>query len=263
MKDFIKRFFVTALAVSFLTICIPQKVEARDYYKYYPIEVKQNLSSFTTAPAISGKKSGSDNKYDVYVLKLVVPKDGYVTISTDRKDRTIYVNKAIKTNVAPKDNSYFTQLSGSKTYYRVFPQGTYYLWNDKYALNVKYKFVSVKNPTNYTRATATKVAANTNKKIVFNYGNEYSRWYKINLTKNQKVTINMKYRDFNGKDGTDKSKFFTVYNSKGDTFKCTEVTKNSGQYRTATLKKGNYYVRVDYSFNPWNTGSRFIDFSWK
>lgn len=91
-------------------------------------------------------------------------------------------------------------------------------------------------------------------------GYEYDRWYRVVLNKKKPLTINLKSLD------NDINPQFCVYNSDGNHINCPELVTNKN-YRTATLPKGTYYIRIRhfyYGENLWgNSNSRIIQFSWK
>lgn len=274
MKDFLKRVFVAVMAVTFLAVCIPLNVEAAEtrtfHYSYNKIPVTSGAASYSVAKKYSAK-ADKDNVYYTYnVLQIKVPKNGYLIFTTNDSSKKIYINTKVEKDVYVGKADYSGRLNdvltGKTKYYRVLPKGTYYLWSDSSNsdLKLKYTFKSVSNPTNYARATASKLNSGVTKKVVFNNGYEYSRWFKITLSAKKKITINLKNLD----DATTlNDPYFKVFNSKGTEVATTAVSGKSNQYVTkAAQKKGVYYVRIDYPYyysKPWYFASRIRNFSWK
>ncbi len=95
------------------------------------------------------------------------------------------------------DCSVYTYTSGKPTESKKIPvsKGTYYIHVESVSSNnggasyVKYTFKSVKQPTNYCVAKATTLKASTKATVYQTPQYNFDRWYKIKLTKNQKVTI--------------------------------------------------------------------------
>ena len=80
-------------------------------------------------------------------------------------------------------------------------------------------------------------------KLVFNHKYEFARWYKIKLTKRKTITLTLKGLD------DDSYTDFEIFDSERKEINCPRLTDTS--YRTETLPKGTYYLRID--------GGRYYD----
>jgi hypothetical protein len=263
MKNVLKRTLVAMVAVAMLAALIPGKAQAKDDENLYTYKITEMAQKqWTTAGKFTAKK-GDDGKwvFTINALKIDVPSNGYAKIETKDANTKVFMSTGLKEGAKVTEFVYDYGLTGSTTYCRVFPQGTYYLWTaEEKDVSLKYTFVKASSPDNYCRAKAAKLNSGKKQTIVFTDGYEYSRWYKIKLNKKKAITLNL-----NAVDGGEIEKYFGVFDSKGKAVSVTAKTKNK-TYKTATLKKGTYYVRIDYPFTwsePGSAYARIKEFSWK
>lgn len=273
MKRIAKTIFFVAFSVVLMAIFIPFKSEAKDIYKYNVSNLKQKTWKTLKEDSSFYK---NDRIFNYNICKITVPSNGYVRI--DSSDKTSWINistKLQKINSPIDSGKPYETLYGSKTYYEVFPKGTYYLYGDMYStIKIRWSFVKASNPTNFCRAKAKSLASSKKETIVFNDGYEYDRWYKISLKKKQPITV---YYSCLDSSVNPISPYFSVYTSKGDRINCPEY-ESGKSFRTPIQKKGTYYIRIEkrevssyYGRNSntgkeeyrWNSAGRIRKLSWK
>ncbi len=258
MRNVFKRTIVSMIAAVMLVVMVPHSAEAKNIYGYKATELKQN--TWAATKPYSYKKEGSDWHFTYDALKVTVPSDGYVKIDSKDKNDEIFISKASEL----VKFQYTVKLSGSTTYYRVIPKGTYLMWTDNKdsGINVRFKFVKSADAGNYDRTRATSVASGKKTTVVFTDGHEYSKWYKIKLNKKKAITISTNIMDENTAGIKD---YMKVFSSNGTEVKLTEKVKNK-TYQSKTLNKGTYYIKIDYPYSwsdPWSNHARIQSFSWK
>ena len=185
-------------------------------------------------------ESTDTNVYTYYIYKINVPANGYLRIGSSASSKEIRIYKSIdKTKEIYWQNEVAT-LKGSRAYYRILPRGYYYIQADP-GTKFNWSFYRKKAVYNYCRARASSLKAGAKTGIFFTCGYEYDRWYRVTLTKNKTITVT-----FNRLDITENYltylNGFEIYDSRGKYINCPELTKTS--YRTGTLRKGTYYIRV-------------------
>ena len=256
MKNIFRNTIVTMIAVAMLAVIVPHTAEAKDVFGYKATVLKQN--TWTKTSQYTAKKVGSNWQFTYDALKVNIPDDGYIKIESKDKNDNIYISKPSEL----KNFKYTTKMSGSNTYYRVIPEGTYLIWNDKDGLNIRYTFIKAEDEENCDRSEAVSVASGKKKMVVFTDGHEYSKWYKIKLNKKKAITIKTALMDENSAGVKD---YMKVFGSNGQEIKLSETVKNK-TYKTAAVKKGTYYIKIDYPYSwtdPWNVNARIQSFTWK
>ncbi len=253
MKKIAKQFLALMLVLIVTLGVFPQKVEAyTDHYIYHASSPKAG-SSFTAKAAVSGwrdKNTRSDYDYHYFMYKITVPDNSYVKVTTSNASNQIRIySKYAKgelrnsSNYMVSDTMWEYRNQKSKTYYRVLPKGTYYLYNAGSSdSKVTWSAVKCKAATNYCKNRATELKTNNKAVTVLNSnGNEFNRWFKVKAT-SSKLTITKKILDYEGTiyggnfEFRDASGKLLEYSSrKAITDKATVSETFSG------LKKGKYY----------------------
>lgn len=201
--------------------------------------------------------------------KISVSDEGYITLSAKSLKNSsesysyasmnceLLNSKKEKVTDYSSECSVYTYTSGQQTGSKkiAVSKGTYYIHVNSVSSNYgatnqfMYTFKAVKQPTNYCVAKATTLKASKKVTVYQTQKYNFDRWFKITLSKNQKVTITQ----------SGYSSDFELYNSEGK--------KISLEYSNRTLKSkiklasGTYYIcyRALYDFSK----SGYTTFSWK
>ena len=260
MKSLLKRNAVKHLICIVLTVVItagfiPLRAEAdTTKYVYKFISLKQNKYVTSRETTYSYNEKTDTNIETCYLHKISVPANGYIKINANRSERSIDIYKTINRKKSLWESYSIISLYGKKAYYEVLPKGTYYIKADS-SVKFKWSFVKVQGGSNYCRARARRLAAWKKIVEIFNYGQEYNRWYMISLPRKKTITVTYSFEPYDP--------VFAVYNSHGIKLNCPSLTNRS--WRTALLPKGTYYIRIsrdryedEYSFYR----DRFVQFWW-
>ena len=215
------------------------------------------MGSMTVSAATTTQNLGQnkwvnyDGKVDTY-YKITVPNDGYITLSVANPSGSY-----MDVDMHNKSKKYlggiiFTDKKNDTATYAV-AKGTYYLraYQTK-GFQLKYKFTKAVNKSNYCIGKAVKLKKNAKVTVVQSPMNNYDRWYKITLTKKQKINMSIIG-----------SGSMTLYDAD-----CEQVSLKSN-YKSGTetyvtkqaQKKGTYYVRVR-SYHNYSQ-AEMCTFSWK
>lgn len=245
MKSFLKRnalkhLICIALVVIITSRFIPLRTLAYTYKNSYRVTALGQKKTVTQKADTERYYESTDTDvHTCYIYKINVPANGYLRIASSASSKAITIYKSIDKTVginSQYENEVDT-LKGSRTYYRILPRGYYYIHADP-GTKFNWSFNRKKTIYNYCRARATSLKAGAKTGIFFTCGYEYDRWYKVSLTRNKTITVTFKQLD----TGSDYQNGFNIYDSQGDEVNCPELTKTS--YRTGTLRKGTYYIRV-------------------
>lgn len=259
MKSLLKRNAVKHLICIVLTVVItagfiPLRAEAdTTKYVYKFISLKQN--KYVTSRDYTERYIEKTDTYieTYYLHKISVPANGYIRINANNTG-DIYIYKTINKKKALYESDSIRSLYGKKVYYEVLPKGTYYIKADS-GVKFKWSFVKVQGGSNYCRARARRLAAWKKIVEIFNYGQEYNRWYMISLPRKKTITVTYSFEPYDP--------VFDVYNSHGIKLNCPSLTNRS--WRTALLPKGTYYIRISrdrYEDEDSFYRDRFVQFWW-
>ena len=262
-KQFLALMFVLILALG----VFPQKAEAAYY-----LQTKEYALGKNTTVSANKYTREYPNSYDkYYYYKFTVKNTGYVKFSVSNANASLRIYKSYKKNAIPSGN-YVVSLTGMKTYYRVLPKGTYYLYYIGYNvpdIKVSYSFTKGKLTTNYSKNRAISLKAKATATIFEPYGDEFGKWYKFKATSN-KVTITTKVLDsnysgvnFELRDSTGKSIDVSKYDSKNTVTDNGNVRKLT---RKGMVKGATYYILISpysSSYTDKYTDRRLITLSWQ
>jgi hypothetical protein len=233
--------------IAILFICLTTfsvKAEA------YDIEKSIKLNKWTKVKAETEDYS--------YYYKFVLHSDGYITIDSaySRSNYDIYSTKELYNSQICYTTDFGKNLYYCKSFksiYYALPKGTYYLvFENGKSCNPKIAFskVNIFSTNNYCGAHAKSLPAKKAKTIVFEEKYLYDRWYKISLKKRKTITVTF--------SKIDSYCSFTVYDSQYNKVLCPIYSGNS--YRTDTLQKGTYFLRVR---KPYDGRSGICKINWK
>lgn len=259
MKSLLKRNAVKHLICIVLTVVItagfiPLRAEAyTTKYAYKFITLNQN--KYVTSRDYTERYIEKTDTYieTYYLHKISVPANGYIRINANNTG-DIYIYKTINKKKELYESDSIRDLYGKKVYYEVLPKGTYYIKADS-DVKFKWSFVKVQGGSNYCRARARRLAAWKKIVEIFNYGQEYNRWYMISLPRKKTITVTYSFEAYDPD--------FAVYNSHGVKLNCPSLTNRS--WRTALLPKGTYYIRISrerYEDEDSFYRNRFVQFWW-
>ncbi len=258
MKKIAKQLFALMFVLILALGIFPQRADAYVAYHYKTHE--SALGKNTTVKSYRYKYTYSqyydlDRYYDYYYYKFTVKETGYCKFTVNDKNAPLYLFKnSYKKNAEPKYTNHFMTLRGEKTYYRVLPKGTYYMYyntSDKDAsVKVSYSFTKCKPSKNYSRNTATDLKKTKMKATVFNpYKDEFSKWYKFKATSST-VTITTKALDYDSpvwyldlRDSAGNIISTDKYDNKNT---ITENGNTRKLVRKGMVKGATYYICVNY-----------------
>ena len=175
----------------------------------------------------------SEKYRDYYKFKVTEP--GYIKIWQDVSKvsyRHNYPRLNIETGYGDNGVSIIRASGDMKCF--ALPKGTYYFFGSHSGMRFKYEFVKQARTSNYCMAKAETVAAGKNKTLVFDYGYEFTKWYKVKLTKSKKIRIWAASKDGFGDFEP------LVISSTGEKMDVSFLYANKCQ--TDLLPKGTYYI---------------------
>ena len=189
MKRILKTFLLSIL----LVMTLGTAAQAKDVCNYKAITTKQNTWYKPKGDEfIDWYYNSTDEfirEYNKYRYKVTVPANYYMKLTVKcNGSNTIYLHDALK---AEYYNGDYYATSSAYTYNIALPKGTYYFgasYNDN-KLAFKYKLCKYANKPNYKSTKALNWKANKKLAIVQMPGHNYTRWYKIKLTKKKRVYI--------------------------------------------------------------------------
>ena len=267
MKSFLKRnalkqLICIALVVVITSGFIPLRASAySDTYTYRITSLGQKKTVTQKGDIERYNDNTYTYAYTYYMYKINVPANGYLRIASSASSKAITIYKSIdKTKEInwQYENNVAT-LKGSRVYYRILPRGYYYIQADA-GTKFNWSFNRKKTVYNYCRARASSLKAGAKTGIFFTCGYEYDRWYKVSLTRNKTITVTFNRLDTDYDNLND----FEVYDYTGKKVNCPELTKTS--YRTGTLRRGTYYIRVSrnrYRDEDYEYSGRIVQLMWR
>ncbi len=199
--------------------------------------------------------------------KISVSGEGYITLSgkSSKSSSGGYSYASMdcellnskKEKVSYYSTDIYTYSGGNPTETKkiAVSKGTYYIHVRSVSASggganyILYTFKSIKQPTNYCVAKATTLKRATKTTVYQSQQYNFDRWYKIKLTKNQKVSITY----------SSSASDFKLYNAEGEQISLDYSNKT---YKSKIkLASGTYYIcyRAMYNF----TRTDFTTFSWK
>ncbi len=195
--------------------------------------------------------SPGDTDYH-HVYKIKIPSDGYIKVKVnwdkvprDKRRRSTSVD-LYTTYKTCEDNSQNYEIANfiQGEAYVALKKGTYYFNTYTSLLKFKYVHHSVSHGHNYCMEKAKNLTSGKNRREVFAYGYEFAKWYKITLSKPQKIKAYCERMESTGRFsrifGPDIS--LMIINKNGVAVKTTRLDRFT--QITGTLPKGTYYICV-------------------
>jgi hypothetical protein len=206
---------------------------------------------------------GENPKYQE-VYKIKVTSDGFLSIYVNNKNVPGQYPERCSVVLCKDYKKYDTDYIGEFNYSTnriAVPKGTYYLvpwmWE---GLKFKWDFSKKSVGSNYCIAKAETPKAGKNQVLYFKQGQEFAKWYKVTLTKDQKIRVFAKAME--PPCIAKPSLGVLITDSNG-----LKVQTKKQQYvdETGVLKKGTYYIRIERGAQADSSqayGTRVISFTW-
>lgn len=243
MKKVLRNSICLLLAICMLAGFIPvhaQAYEKKGHYRIY--NLPQN--KWTQEPW-----EGDDF---TNIHRIRVPSDGYIAVSVNsdkctgkhahRVPAMLYTTYNVDTDYAIDKYHIANFIPG--THYVALRKGTYYFYAAAYRLRFKWVFHAVKRGNNNRMSRAETMTSGKNIRVCFNYGTGFTKWYKIKLSKKQKIQVFAKRMESKERYGRIYGPGIqaTVVNSKGKKVSTTKL--NTNMQLTGRLSKGTYYIKL-------------------
>lgn len=265
MKKVCRSILCAAIIFCLLSGFAPVTAQAKDTYHTTVHTVKQK--DWVTVKGIA-----DSSKYEAvyHVYKISVPASGYVRVYLN-------TNNAVKTKIRPalykhtyQNTIYFNNnpvvtlpSTGATTTYVSLEKGTYYFFAVK-GTKFRWDFQKVSHLHNYCKAKAYSQAAGKNRILYFDYGYEHAQWFKVTLSKKQKIAAYI--RNIDGGFTPD----MLILDSRCRSVKAARREGANGDFtlRSDLLNKGTYYIRISRSNDYYDSSStiddgRILSFTWK
>ncbi len=243
LKNWVCLLTVLCLIAGFIPVNA-QAYEKKGHYRIYNLAP----SKVVTEP---------DNEKNITnVYRIRVPSDGYIKVSVSTKyiknKSKAIIRRFYKIPVALytwynvdsdfAEDKYFIADFTSGESYIALKKGTYYFDPSIVGLSFKWEYAAVSGGSNDRMSRAVKLTSGKTKRVYFAYGQEFTKWYKITLTKKQKIQVYARRMERRAYYSHVYGPGFhaTVVNGKGkkiNTSKLTDFTQITG-----LLPKGTYYI---------------------
>ena len=208
-------------------------------YKLKP-DTTVNMKPYLTYVETYDEKTYEYNVHNTFHhYKMVIPADGYIKVkmkaNSDYDDIWIYRKKRVYGGDNSRSALLYFEYKTIKEGMNKFPisKGTYYLVGSS-GMKFSYSFKKTAFPANYRRAKAQTLARGKKAEICQVPKKNYSRWFKIKLTKKQAITFwsDQGYRV----DIFDENLHHVDIEHAG--------LKSTKYYTRGKMPKGTYYLRM-------------------
>ncbi len=266
MKKALKNWVCLLIAFCMIASFIPvntQAYEKKGHYRIYTLA----RNKWAEAP------KSTKNITNVY--KISIPSDGYIKVSVAVKHipadskavrrrwykipATLYTWYNVDSDSA--DSKYFIADFTSGESYVALKKGNYYFRPPCTGVRFKWEYAAVGPGTNDRKSRAVTLTSGKTKRVYFAYGHVFMKWYKITLSKKQKIHVFARRRERDVYWARVLSPGFQtmVLNSKGKKINTTRLSENT--QGTDLLPKGTYYIclrRMPSKSRRMNYGDRII-----
>lgn len=264
MKRICRRLLSMAMVLCLVACFAPLTVQAKTQYHTTTHTLKQK--EWVTCKGVQ-----DSDKYEAeyHAYKMSVPAGGYVRVyintnkSVARRSRPVLLNKIVQNKILFDLDSIFDFGTSTTTYYLALEKGDYYFFGAE-GIKVKWDFQKMSHLNNYCKAKAADQPSGKNTVLYFDYGYEHAQWFKVTLSKEQRISAFINALDNAYEPG------MLILNNKLRMVKTSRI-ENYGAItlRTGLLPKGTYYIRVSRSDNYFEDESDTLDdgriysFTWK
>lgn len=257
----------TAMAWSF-------KYRSEKDYRVFALkpDTVVNAKNYYTFEQTYDKRTEETVYTDVYnQYKLVIPADGYIRVNMKGRNDTGSINGFSKTKAYYDKHSYelipiyfSLHQEDIRNGKNIIPinKGTYYIevyfaGDGTDTLPFSYSFKKVAFPANHSRAKAQTLKRGKKVEICQLPKKNYSRWFKIKLTKKQAITF-----------WSDQGDNVVVFNEDLERLSIKRAGEKSIKYSTTQkLPKGTYYLKMkharSYFISGINGGCYYTTLYWK
>ena len=254
------RCYISTVVLVFVAMLI---IKSGDIYAGQPQQINKEVVPSKAKYKSKKLKPGQKATYlENYRYRVTVPSDGYLTIIFDKGNTgDLIVYRKLESEKVTEgwlyQHGYERKLiipvsKGNYYFDGGFQLGDDILWHGGY----KYKFTKVRDPENYCMTKAIYAKRNKEMKIFDTPDNRYKRWFKIKLTKKQKIAVSGGFHGaiFGGTADCD------LYNSD------LEYLENVGWHPTEKAYEPGIYYLVVSVYQDISTLEMpdpcFIKFSW-
>lgn len=244
MKKTLKKWVCLLVVLCMFAGFIPvnaQAYEKKGHYRIYNLAQNKWVTEQDNGKSITN------------VYRIRVPSDGYIKVTVIAKNIKmkrggykipvrLYTWYNVDSDIA--DDKYFIGKFTSGESYVALKKGTYYFDPSMVGLRFKWEHAAVSGGNNDRMSRAVTMTSGKTKRVYFAYGHEFTKWYKITLTKKQKIQVYARRMEFDAYWAYLFGPGFqtTVLNSNGkkiNTSKLTDYTQITG-----LLPKGTYYITL-------------------
>lgn len=242
MKKTLKQFICALAVLCIIAGFVP--VQAQAYVKKGDYKIHTlSEDKWVTAPE-------DDEKY-TNVYKIKVPSDGYIKVKVNiDKVKSRHPNRACarlfttyKVNAEDAPDYFIAGFYEGENCVAL-KKGTYYFCPIATSLKFKWEHHSKSHGSNYCMSKAKKVTSGNKYTACFQYGYEYPKWFKITLSKKQKIQVTAKRMESSSRYGRIGGPGFDVLivNNKGIPV---SITNDGYETKlTGLLAKGTYYICI-------------------
>jgi len=243
LKNWVCLLTVLCLIAGFIPVNA-QAYEKKGHYRIYNLAQSKSVTDPYNGRNITN------------VYKIRVPSDGYIKVSVTTKYiknpsrgmlRNLYkipVKLYTWYNVDSDfaDDKYFIANFTSGESYIALKKGTYYFHSCCHGLRFKWEHAAVSRGRNDRMSRAETMTSGKTKRVYFAYGHEFTKWYKITLTKKQKIQVYARRMERRAHYTHVFGPGFqtTIVNSKGKRINTTNIREYL--QLTGLLPKGTYYI---------------------
>ncbi|WP_044914176.1 hypothetical protein [Butyrivibrio sp. WCE2006] len=177
---------LTSIVIGFIFLPITTKAFGETHRTKYKIVGKLKEGAYTHMKGVTKSKSSNVITETHYLYKLSVPKNCYVNFYGFNYDCNIYKVKKGKIVEGPLIEGIYGSIDSTDSRSIALPKGTYYLKaTGKFPVSIKFKIVKYKSGKNTSIDKAKRLQKKKSEILIDNK----KRWYKIELTKSQKIRI--------------------------------------------------------------------------
>jgi hypothetical protein len=241
MKKTLKQLICTMLVLCIVAGFAPMQAQAYEKKNGYRIHTVSQ-DKWRTVPENQAENND--------VFKIKVPSDGYITVKVNidnvknsrRPGRLgVYLFTTYKVNADDAEDHFIASFHEGENCVAL-KKGTYYFDANADFIKFKWKFHSKSHGSNYCMSKAKTVTSGKTYTECFAYGYEYAKWFKIELSKKQKIKVYTDRMECESRYGRIGGPGFTVLivDKKGNPVKVTNV--DAYTQLTNLLAKGTYYI---------------------